>query len=143
MKKKIALTVEILESHWSWATSSFLIFMLGWLPLFIGGEIFADTLLSYNLPRFVSGVLTISMLGLVGSAFLSINLLPTRKPKYGRGRIFVFALQWIFLPLLMIFFTALPALDAQTRWMLGKYMGFWVTPKFRKEESSTPSVVSL
>ncbi|HEA84477.1 MAG TPA: glycosyltransferase family 2 protein [Candidatus Wildermuthbacteria bacterium] len=143
MKKKIALGAELLESHWSWATSSFLIFMLGWLPLFLGGEIFADTLLSYNLPRFVAGVLTISMIGLVGSAFLSINLLPQRKPKYGRARLLVFTLQWIFLPLLMIFFTALPALDAQTRWMLGKYMGFWVTPKFRKEKAITPSEVGL
>lgn len=143
LQKKLSLGAELLESHWSWATSSFLIFMLGWLPLFLGGNVFADTLLSYNLPRFVSWVLTISMLGLVGSAFLSINLLPSRQPSYGKAKTLVFVLQWLFLPLLMIFFTALPALDAQTRWMLGKYMGFWVTPKFRKERVPTPDAVSL
>jgi hypothetical protein len=33
---------------------------------------------------------------------------------------------------MMIFFSSLPALDAQTRWMLGKYMGFWPTEKYRK-----------
>ena len=142
MKKKIVMTFELLESHWSWATSSFLIFILGWLPLFLGGEVFADTLLSYSLPRFISGMMTISMVGIIGSVFLSINLLPETKPKYGRGKLVVFALQWVFLPFLMIFFTALPALDAQTRWMFGKYMGFWVTPKFRKDEA-TPSATSL
>jgi len=26
----------------------------------------------------------------------------------------------------------LPSLDAQTRWIFGRYMGFWVTEKHRK-----------
>ena len=47
-------------------------------------------------------------------------------------RYIVLAVQWVLVPATMIVFSAIPGLDAQTRLMLGKYMGFWVTPKSRK-----------
>ncbi|MCH7828689.1 glycosyltransferase family 2 protein [Patescibacteria group bacterium] len=129
--RKLTLGVELLESHWTWATAPLLIFVLGWLPLMLGGDAFSETLLSYNLPRFVSNMLTFSMLGLIGTGVLSLYLLPKRKPSFGKMKAFWFVAQWILLPLSMIFLMALPALEAQTRWMLGKYLGFWVTPKHR------------
>jgi hypothetical protein len=43
-------------------------------------------------------------------------------------------LQWILLPLSTIILGAIPALDAQSRLMFGKYMGFWVTEKARKSD---------
>ena len=130
-KRKISLSFDRLESYWSWATASPLIFLLGWLPLALGGDVFTQTLLSYNLPRLTSWILTIVMIGLVWSVYLSIVFLPPRPPEYGRWHYVWIAVQWIFLPPIMIFF-AIPALHAQTRLMLGKYMGFWSTPKFRK-----------
>ena len=72
------------------------------------------------------------MLGILGSAYSSLVLLPPRPPIYGRIKYLFFVLEWFLLPVIMIFFTALPALDAQIRWMLGKYMGFWATEKIRK-----------
>ncbi|MEF8846917.1 MAG: glycosyltransferase family 2 protein [Candidatus Paceibacterota bacterium] len=132
LMRKIRLGFELIESHWSWATSSLIIFMLGWLPLVLGGPEFNQTVLSYSLPRLTSRILTVAMIGLVGSAFTALILLPPRPPDYGRYKYFFMALEWVLLPILMIFFTALPALDAQTRWMFGKYMGFWPTKKVRK-----------
>lgn len=75
------------------------------------------------------------MLGLVVSAIISLSLLPPRplgRSKWGYVPMF---LQWILVPFTMIFFSALPGLDAQTRLMLGKYMGFWVTPKSRSTDA--------
>lgn len=132
LRRKLSLGFEMIEAHWSWATASILIFLLGWLPLVLGGEQFSQTLLGYNLPRAVSLLLTIAMLGLVSSAYFAIHLLPPRPLTYGRFKYVLLVAEWFLLPLMMIFFTALPALDAQTRLMLGKYMGFWPTPKTRK-----------
>ncbi|MDP4007497.1 MAG: glycosyltransferase family 2 protein [bacterium] len=131
LTRKFALGLELLESHWSWATASLMIFALGWLPLVLGGDAFSETLLSYNLPRFVSNLLTFSMLGLIATGVLSLYLLPQRRPSFGTMKAFWFVAQWFLLPLSMIFLMSLPALEAQTRWMTGKYLGFWVTPKHR------------
>ncbi|KKP82831.1 MAG: hypothetical protein UR82_C0030G0010, partial [Candidatus Moranbacteria bacterium GW2011_GWF1_35_5] len=68
LSKKISLGAWIIEGHWSWATNSIMVFLLGWLPLIVGGEIFSQTLLSYNLPLLTSRLLTLNMLGLIGSA---------------------------------------------------------------------------
>ena len=43
------------------------------------------------------------------------------------------ALEWPLVPVITLFFSALPALDAQTRLMLGKRMEFWVAGKGRKK----------
>ncbi|KKQ68120.1 MAG: hypothetical protein UT22_C0006G0007 [Parcubacteria group bacterium GW2011_GWC2_39_11] len=132
-KQKIFLGFEAIEGYVSWSTSSIVIFILGWLPLFFGGAEFSHTLISYNLPKIISRIMTFSMLGLVASVYLSLILLPPKPPQYGKFRYLVFAFSWLLLPLMMIFFTAFPALEAQTRLMFGKYMGFWVTEKSRKK----------
>lgn len=129
--RKLSLSFEMLEGHWSWATAPILIFLLGWLPLILGGDDFKQTILGYNLPQTVSLILTISMIGIVSSAYFAIHLLPPRPPNYGKFKFMLLVLEWFSLPLLMIIFSALPALEAQTKLMLGKKLGFWPTPKMR------------
>ncbi|HQB85065.1 MAG TPA: glycosyltransferase family 2 protein [Candidatus Pacearchaeota archaeon] len=132
MSKKISMLIEMIEGRVSWAVAPTLIFLLGWLPFFLGKEEFSETVASHSLPLVLSRILTFAMIGLIGSAYLSILLLPPRPLEYSRSKVLVFLFQWVLVPFTMIFFSALPALDAQTRFMLGKYMGFWPTPKFRR-----------
>lgn len=133
LRKKFLLTFELLEGHISWAVAPILIFCLGWLPLLLGGEEFSQSLISYNLPKITSQILTVTTLGLVLCAYLSLLLLPPKPKNDSRFKYFTFAFAWILFPIITIFFTSLPALDAQARWLLGKYMGFWPTEKVRKK----------
>ncbi|PJA86656.1 MAG: hypothetical protein CO141_03610, partial [Candidatus Moranbacteria bacterium CG_4_9_14_3_um_filter_42_9] len=48
--KKIKVTFEMLEGHHSWATAPFILAILGWLPVIIGGEQFNQSVLAHNLP---------------------------------------------------------------------------------------------
>lgn len=130
--KKFQYGFYTLEGFHSWATNALVILAFGWVPLFVGGEEFNTSLLSYNLPRVTRTLLFIAMFGIVSSAFTAILLLPPKPPDFGRRKYFLFVLEWFLVPINMIVFGAFPAIEAQLRLMLGKYMGFWVTPKMRK-----------
>ncbi|MFY9457930.1 MAG: glycosyltransferase family 2 protein [Candidatus Spechtbacterales bacterium] len=120
------------EGFFSWGTYAILIFVLGWLPLVLGGENFNTTILSYSLPRVTRVLLSIAMAGIISSVFLSIVILPPRPPNYGKWKYALMVLQWALIPLTLVVFGSFPAIEAQTRLMLGKYLGFWPTEKFRK-----------
>lgn len=129
--KKLYYGFMVIEGNHSWATNALLIFVLGWLPVLLGGSEFNRTVLSFNLPYLTRIIMSLSMLGLISSAVLSIVLLPPKPLKYGKFKYFWMLVQWILFPATTIFLGSIPALEAQTRLMLGKYMGFWVTPKTR------------
>ncbi|MEI6237927.1 MAG: glycosyltransferase family 2 protein [bacterium] len=131
LSKKLKMTFVQLEGFWSLATNPIMIFLLGWLPVVIGHGAFRASLLSYNLPIITRDIMAVTLLGLVMSAVISMSLLP-KMPKGIKGIQKVWmALQWVFVPITITIFGAIPGLDAQTRLLLGKYMGFWVTPKHR------------
>ena len=111
------------------------ILILGWLPLKVGDFLQLDatqTILAQNAPAVLEMLMRIGMVGLIFSAVISTLLLPPKPQtvwfvKYGE-----MMLQWILFPVCMIIFGSVPAIESQTRLMLGKYLGFWVTEKARK-----------
>lgn len=122
--------VQIYGFH-SWATNALIIAVIGWLPMLLGGDRFNATVLSTNLPVVTRTLMMIAMSGLILSAIVSTLLLPPKPKNYGLAKNAVMLLQWLVLPISIIVFGAIPGLDAQTRLMFGKYLGFWVTPKKR------------
>jgi len=129
LSEKIHQSIVIIDGFWSWATSSLLIFFLGWLPLVLGGEKFNISLFAYNLPRLTSNLMTIAMAGMIISGVLSFLILPPKPKNSNSFNSLSMVLQWLLLPVTLIFFGAFPALDAQTRLMLGKHLEFWPTEK--------------
>lgn len=137
-KKRWYWTFNTIELYHSWATNSLMIFALGWLPLFFGGQHFNETLLSYNLPHLTRLIISLSMIGVASSAVLSFLVLPPREKSLRLIDYGIYFFQWLLIPVTLIAFGAVPAIEAQTRLMLGgKYrLGFWVTPKGRFSETT-------
>lgn len=131
LRKRIVISLQQAEGYWSLVTNPIMLFILGWAPIFLGGREFHQTVLSFNLPIVIRDLLVLAMFGLVVSSIISLTMLPPRPDKASRFRYVVMAAQWVMVPATMIIFSAIPGLDAQTRLMFGRYMGFWVTPKNR------------
>jgi len=126
---KIRRAFTTMEGLHSWATNALIIFFLGWLPALVGGAAFKSSVVSLNLPFLTGIIMGMAMFGLALSVILSLLILPPRPKGFSRLRYVEMVIQWALFYITIIVLGAIPALDAQTRLMFGKYMGFWVTPK--------------
>ncbi len=134
--KKLYKLYQYTEGNFSWATASIIITFLGWLPLIIGGEVFRQTVVAFNLPYMTQTLMHVALFFLIFTAYIHIILLPPRPKKYGPWKTISMYLQWFLIPISAVLFYSLPAIEAQTRLMLGKYLEFWVTPKTRLGENT-------
>jgi hypothetical protein len=130
--KKFIYTERLLEGHYFWANASIMISFLGWLPIFLGGEHFGFSVLAVNLPVITGIIMTIATFFLIVSVYANMVLLPPKPPHASRWAVWGMILQWFLVPMISMIFDSFPAIDAQTRLLLGRYMEFWVTPKVRR-----------
>ena len=132
LSTKWTYTWRTLEGHYSWATAAIIVAVLGWIPVLFGNPSFHETFLSYSLPFMTRTLMTIAMSGLIISATLTILLLPHKPKHYGPWRYALIILQWALVPLIATLLSAFPALDSETRLMLGRDLNFNVMQKTRK-----------
>lgn len=120
-----------MEGKFSWATTALILLVFGRLPLWVAGDEVRRTALFQNTPHILEWLMVIAMAGLLISMTLSLTLLP-RAPHHVKKHTMIFmVLQWILLPVSLILVSAIPAIDAQTHLMLGRYLGFNVSQKKR------------
>ncbi len=132
LSSKLVNTWRLFEGHVSWATAVLIVTFGGWLPLYLNFQFSQTRELAHLLPIIVSYIERVTTVGLVTMMWLSIATLPPRPARYKRRRNVLMLAQWILLPVTGIVFTALTAIDAQTRLLLGRYLGFYVTVKHRR-----------
>ncbi len=133
LQPKIRRISNMIIGHYTWATSAIILAIYVWFPIWFGGPEFQDSVLSNSLPRYASNLMTITLTGLIITAYINSVLLPARPKQYSVRRTIMMYLQWIFIPVVALTLGAFPAIEAQTRLFFGKYLGFWVTPKVRKD----------
>lgn len=117
------------EGRFSWATSPLIMFFMGRLPLWVATSRGLDSVLVSQAPFVLEWLMRFAMVGVCTSAFFSYFLMPQRPQHTSRWTVLVIGLQWLLVPVTFILFGSIPALDAQTRLMLGKYLGFNVSAK--------------
>lgn len=134
--KKLYKLYQYMEGNFTWATASIIIAFLGWLPLIIGASGFLQSVVAFNLPVVTQTLMRVALVFLIFSVYVNLVILPPRPKKYGRWKTVSMYLQWFLVPIAAVVFHSLPAIEAQTRLMLGRYLEFWVTPKARKGENT-------
>lgn len=120
--------LNVLEQHLVWPTNWFILTLGSTLPPLIN-PYFAKTVLGHNLARISSTILTICLIFLFVIIVLDLRLKPPRPREFSTWKIPALYLQWLTLPIVSLFLSALPGLDAHTRLMFGKRLEYRVTEK--------------
>ena len=130
---RIRRLVDLWLDHINWAIAPFVVIFGSNIPLVIswqfGAGRFAQTTLGQNLPIYASVLLTLAFCCLLVLIYVEDRICPPRPASWGLWQRLVSRLQWLLLPLIGLVFSNLPALDAQTRLMTGRYLEYRVTEK--------------
>jgi cellulose synthase/poly-beta-1,6-N-acetylglucosamine synthase-like glycosyltransferase len=142
LSARILHVSRMVEGFYSWATSAIVLAVGGWLPSTLGGPEFRDTVLGQNFLTVTRAVLTVALLGVAVSIWISMRMLPPAPQNVTVRRRLSLIVQWLFTPLVTIFFGSIPAIDAHARLALGRYMEFQVMPKTRVTKTEVVSANS-
>ena len=118
---------KVLEDHFLWPVNWFVLTLGATLPPLLN-ERFSRTVIGKTLPQVSSAILTLSMVSLLVVIFVDLRSKPKVLGLSLWRRVFS-PFEFILLPVVGFFFTALPGLDAHTRLMMGRYIEYRITEK--------------
>jgi len=124
---KTIRVLKVLEDHFLWPVNWFAVTIGATLPPLLN-PVFARTVLGKSLPQTSSAILTISLLSLLVTIFIDWQARPDKETVSWKRKVLM-PFEFLLMPLVGLFFSALPGLDAHTRLMLGKYIEYKVTEK--------------
>jgi Glycosyl transferase family group 2 len=125
---RIWRVMNLFWEHITWAIGPFVITFGALIPLLLNPA-FGQTILGQNLPLFTSTMLSLAFVALVVMIYVENAIVPPRPASWGLIPRAISYAQWLGLPIIGILFSNLPALDAQTRLMTGRYLEYRVTEK--------------
>lgn len=125
---KTIRVLKTIEDHFLWPVNWFAVTVSAFLPPLLNAE-FNRTMIGKTLPQVTSTLLTLSLVSMI---VIFIIDAANRPPRPNKKNVFSYIfqpLEFLMLPVIGFFFSALPGIDAHTRLMLGKYIEYKVTEK--------------
>ncbi|OGH02975.1 MAG: hypothetical protein A2798_00925 [Candidatus Levybacteria bacterium RIFCSPHIGHO2_01_FULL_37_17] len=125
--KKTVMLINVLVDHTLWPVNWFIITIAANVMPFIN-PVFTRTALGYNLPKIAGFILTLTV---ITTAVMFIIDYRTREKHHraSKKRLVFFPFEFLLLPFVGFFLSALPALISHTQLMLGKRLEYKVTEK--------------
>ncbi len=125
---KTIRVLKVIEDHFLWPVNWFAVTVSAMLPPLLNDE-FNRTIIGKTLPQVTSTLLTLSLIAMLTIFIIDSSNRPAHHNKRGFFSYLMQPLEFILIPVIGFFFSALPGIDAHTRLMLGKYMEYKVTEK--------------
>ncbi len=125
--RKTNLTLNVLWDHILWPSYWFIITIAANVMAVIN-PVYSRTTLGFSLPQLAGSILSIALVALLAMLFIDYKNRPINKnlPLY---RKVLFPLEFLLMPIVGFFLSALPALISHTQLMLGKRLEYKVTDK--------------
>ncbi len=120
--------LKVIEDHFLWPVNWFAITVSASLPPLLNKN-FNRTMLGKTLPQVTSMLLTFALLSMIVVIIIDALNRPPRPKEKTFLSILLQPLEFLLVPVIGLFFSALPGIDAHTRLMLGKYIEYKVTTK--------------
>jgi hypothetical protein len=131
--KKWFMIFRVAEGMYSWATAPILMFVLGYLPIYLTRGEVREMAFVQNTPFTLQYIMTMAMIGTVLAMTLATRMLPPRPSGKKKWNWLIMILQWALTPVTFILFGSVPATDAQTRLMTGRgRLGFNLSQKAKR-----------
>lgn len=131
---KTSYLVFILWSYTKWGTLALFITFAGMFISWINPQ-YSQSAVAINQPIISSWILTAAFLGLFTTIYVHEKTVPPRPKNWGFLTRMWSYLQWLLVPLVIISIGTIPAIDAQTSLMFGRYLEYRTTNKARIKET--------
>jgi hypothetical protein len=115
-------------NHLNWIFLPLLLMFGSSVPVWVSVD-FSITDLGQNLWVYSGAILTTTLSTVVALVLLEHLMLPPKPASWGRARRMLIYLQYFSYPVVGLMLSTLPALEAHTRLLLGKYLEYRVTEK--------------
>jgi cellulose synthase/poly-beta-1,6-N-acetylglucosamine synthase-like glycosyltransferase len=125
--RKTHLVFNVLLDHFLWPVNWFIITIAANIMPFVN-PVFTRTTLGYNLPKLAGFILTLCLAATFAMIIIDYRQRASHH-QASKKRQLLFPLEFLLLPIIGFFLSALPALISHTQLMLGKRLEYKVTEK--------------